>query len=65
MNVLRPSASRMVMKTAAADVARERIRHGEREPDRDRGIDRIASAFEHGDAGVGREALLRHNHRVF
>ncbi len=40
------------------------MRDGQRESDRDRGIDRIAAAFQNRDADVGRDRLLRDHHRV-
>ncbi len=52
-------------EAAAADVAGLRMRHRERESDRNRGIDRVAAGFEDIDADTGRELLLARHHAVF
>jgi hypothetical protein len=51
-------------EAAAADIAGARIGHGHREPDRDRGIDRVAAAMQNLDADARRARLLRHHHAV-
>jgi len=49
---------------AAADIAGARIGHRQREPGRDRRIDRVAALLQHFDADAGRARLLRHHHAV-
>ena len=51
-------------EAAAADVAGARIGHGHGKAGRDRGIDRIAAAFEHVGADLRRDLFLRHHHAV-
>ena len=51
MKVVRPSAMRMRHVTAAADVAGERVGHGQCEADCDGCVDGIA-ALQHADADV-------------
>jgi hypothetical protein len=49
-------------ESAAADISCERMRDSERESHGNRGIDRIATAFQNGNAGVSRDRLLRDHH---
>ncbi len=51
-------------ETAAADIAGGRIGDGEREADRDRGVDRVAAFLQHGDADVRSNRLHRDHHAV-
>jgi hypothetical protein len=46
---------------AAAEVAGFGIDHREHERDRHRGIDRVAAAIEHRDAGAGGQRRIRHD----
>ena len=50
-------------EAAAADIARIRIRHGEREGDGDGGVDRIAACGEDLLRGVGAVAVRHGNRR--
>ena len=51
-------------KAAAADIAGARIGHGQREADRDRGVDRIAALLQNVGADPRGHRLLRHHHAV-
>ncbi len=51
-------------EAAAADIAGLRMRHREREADRDRGIDCVAAGFENLHAHVGRALFLARHHAV-
>ncbi len=51
-------------KAAAADIAGARIGHGQREADRDRGVDRIAALLQNAGADPRGHRLLRHHHAV-
>ena len=51
-------------EAAAADIACARISHRERETDRHRGIDRVATTIEHFNPDTGGTLLLRHHHAV-
>ena len=64
MNVERPSAKRTSMNPPPPMLPARRMRHGQRESHRNRRIHRVAARFQHLDADVGRERLLRHHHGV-
>ena len=51
-------------EAAAAEVSRTRQRHGEREPDRHGGVDRVAALPQDLDADPGRLRFLRGHHAV-
>ena len=51
-------------EAAAADVAGLRMRHREREADRDRRIDRIAARLQYFHADMGRALVLARHHAV-
>src|SRR5690349_1474057 len=51
-------------EAAAADVAGDRVGHGEREPDRDRGVDRVPAGLEDLDARLARQPAVARDHRV-
>ena len=51
-------------EAAAADIAGLRMRDGEREADRDRGVDRVAACLQDLDADARGVLLLRRHHAV-
>ena len=51
-------------EAAAADIARERMRDGQRESHRDRGIHGIAAGFQDCNADVGGVRFLGNHHRL-
>ena len=53
-----------LLKTAAAQIARVRMRHGQGEADGDGGIHRISALLQNLDAHVGRQRLLDGDHAV-
>jgi len=52
-------------EAAAADIARARIAHGQREAGGDRRIDRVAALAQYIGADPRPDLLLRHHHAVF
>ena len=51
-------------EAAAADIAGLRMRDGEREADRDCGIDRVSARLQNFSAHTGRALLLARHHAV-
>ena len=51
-------------EATAADIARERVRHRQRQSHRDRGIDGIAAVFQYLQAGFGGVAFVGDHHAV-
>ena len=51
-------------ESAAADVARGGMRHGQREAHRHGRVHRVAARFEHRDSGIGGVRLHRDHHGV-
>ena len=51
-------------ETAAADVASGRMNDSERKSHCDSGVDRIAAGLQNANAGIRRQMMNRHHHRV-
>ena len=63
MNVVRPSAIRISHESAAAEVARERMRHGQRESHCDRGVHGVAALLQDFDSRL-LGGVRGHDHRM-
>ena len=64
MNVLRPSASWIVMKPPPPRLPAAGKHHAERVADRDRGVDGVAALLQDVDADLGGEMLAGDDHAV-